>query len=113
MLQDPDPGRVKPQSIGLGFQPQRRLLNRFFRQVKRAPMYGDEVLPLDVSKYLQGFFRRDMSHLRQRGGTIGSDWDSRKIERTKANPNLLKYRIVTRVPGEEDPLRTSCQGPRA
>jgi hypothetical protein len=38
--------------MGFSFQSHRRLFNRFFCHVKRAPMYGYKTVPSDVGKEL-------------------------------------------------------------
>src|SRR5437763_4704831 len=113
MFQDPELGAIKPKPLGLSFQSLGRLLDRFFRQVKRAPVNGHKALPLKVRQELERFLGSQMRHFHDRTGQIRSDRNGGQVKRTQANANLLEDRIIACVSSEKDSLRVSGHSPRA
>ena len=100
--------------MGLDFQPFRRLLERLFGKIKRAPVHGQKPLRANVGEDLEGLFGCAMDEPHHIRREIGADRDGGKIEGAQPLPDVLeKWGVVAGIAGEEKLLVSPADGPAA
>src|SRR5207302_34868 len=84
----------------------RRLVERLFGEIERAPVHRQEAPAVDVGEDLERFLRRRVSRAHHRRRLVRTDRNGGEIERAEPGADLPEVRrVVARVAGEEGPTR--------